>query len=107
MNQELFVDYFRPQKKVIGHYWWIRLKFIILPGLAAATILFYAGKNPNPPHGQLSGDDSGTGTFVNDKGIVPETASVSWWILFAVRQSVTLSSGTCDAFPVLVLLSVP
>ena len=97
MNQELFVDYFRPQKKVIGHYWWIRLKFIILPGLITATILFYVGKNPNPPHGQLTGDDSGSRKFVNDKGIVPETASVSWWILFIVRQSVTLSSGTCRA----------
>jgi len=81
MNRELFLDYFRPRKKVIGHYWWIRLKYIIVPGVTAAVILFYAAGNPYPRATKL------------DKNGITASASISWWILFAVRLTVTLSSG--------------
>jgi hypothetical protein len=91
MNRELFVDYFRPRKKVIGHYWWVRIKYIIVPGLAAATLLFYVGNNP--PHGKLV-DVNEDGSYLTVGGVKPDKPSISWWILFIVRQVVTLSSGT-------------
>jgi hypothetical protein len=89
-NRELFTDFLKPRKKYIGHYWWIRFKYAILPGLGVAALLFYI--LDNPPHGRLVKVD---GKYVDEKfGSVPDTASVSWWFLFiAVRQVVTFSSA--------------
>jgi hypothetical protein len=90
-NKELFVDFVQPRKRYIGHFWWVRFKFSILPGAAIAALLFYVFDNP--PHGSFL-KKNGNGDHVDDSGSVPETASVSWWILFiAVRQMLTFSSA--------------
>lgn len=89
-NKDLFLDFVRPRKKFIWRFWWIRFKFLIFPGLCIAALLFYACGNP--PHGKLTKIN---GTYVDEEfGTVPQTASVSWWILFiAVRQIITLGSA--------------
>jgi hypothetical protein len=88
-NRELFVDYISPRKKFIGHYWWFRFKYIIIPGLGVAALLFYAVGNP--PHGILEKNDQGQ--FAYENGDLPKSddTSVSWWLLFAVRQVITQS----------------
>ncbi len=89
-NKDLFVDFLRPRKKFIWGFWWIRFKFLILPGSCIAALLFYACGNP--PHGKLN---KVNGEYVDEKfGTTPATASVSWWILFiAVRQVITFASA--------------
>ena len=66
-------SFFRPQRKHIRSYVKTLVCYIFAPFIGVAAILFYFGSNP------LTGDISGN------------RASVSWWLLFCVRQVVTLS----------------
>eukprot|EP00429_Kryptoperidinium_foliaceum_P005891 CAMPEP_0176010106 /NCGR_PEP_ID=MMETSP0120_2-20121206/4593_1 /TAXON_ID=160619 /ORGANISM="Kryptoperidinium foliaceum, Strain CCMP 1326" /LENGTH=393 /DNA_ID=CAMNT_0017342919 /DNA_START=27 /DNA_END=1205 /DNA_ORIENTATION=+ len=88
-NQQLFVDFIRPRKSFLCQYWWIRLKFFVIPGVALAALLYYAFGNP--PHGYLNRQPEGH--FADRDGRIPLTPSASWWILFLVRQVVTHASA--------------
>lgn len=92
-NREIFMDYIQPQKKFIRHFWWIRFQYIVFPFTGMAALLFYVFDNP--PHGKLTENDDGR--FVTENGITPDTATTSWWLLFVVRQTTTLSFGTLHA----------
>jgi hypothetical protein len=89
-SRDLFVDFIQPRKRMIFNFWWIRFKWLIVPGTAIAFFLFFV--LDNPPHGKLTLVD---GKYVDPTtGTAPFTASVSWWVLFvAVRQVITFSSA--------------
>ena len=67
----VFQDFFRPQKETSIRYLKSLLKFVIIPSLCVASLLFYAFENP--PTGKMS---------PNDIAIGKQKASLSWWVIF-------------------------
>ena len=70
-------SFFSPRRQHVRKYIRSVIFYLLVPLVGVAAILFYCGGNPRT--GKSSGDDAG------------ERASVSWWLLFAVRQVITFS----------------
>lgn len=74
---DVWKSFFRPRREHMAAYIKRAVCYLALPFTAVAAILFYfAG---NPPTGKSIDGSSG------------ERASISWWLLFVVRQVTTLS----------------
>jgi hypothetical protein len=72
---EYFVEFLEPSKATIRQQFFKLLRFVFLPCLAVAALLFYACGNPPTGRNPVNND----------------IASASWWILFVgVRQVITL-----------------
>jgi hypothetical protein len=76
---EIWSSFFNPRKEHIVAYSKILVLYFGIPFLAVSAILFYAFDNP--PTGKSPDGSPGS------------RASASWWLLFVVRQSVTLSTA--------------
>ena len=69
--------FFRPRRKHLKAYIKRYICYVVLPFVSASAILFYLVGNP--PTGKSMDGSAG------------EKASVSWWLLFVVRQLTTMS----------------
>ena len=74
---EAWGDFFRPRKENAKTYIKNVVLYIVVPLTGIAAILFYLSGNPS--------------TGVSPDGSPGSKASASWWLLFTVRQVVTLS----------------
>ena len=74
---EVWGAFLRPRRGHIRYYIRTTLLYIVFPLTGIAAILFYLCGNP--------------GSRKNEDGTFEDTASVSWWFLFVVREVVTFS----------------
>jgi hypothetical protein len=84
-----FGDYLKPQMKSLRKFVRSFVFFVVIPLLSLAAILFYAAGNPSG--GILINDGKPVnGTLINTDGdeVSENEASVSWWLLFVLRQLV-------------------
>ena len=91
---EIWQNFFSPRKDYVFSYMRTVMVYCFIPFIGVAAILFYIGHNP--PTGR--GEDVAEGD--SDK------ASVSWWLLFCVRQVVTFSTALCMQMIVIDLLCI-
>ena len=74
---EIWRSFFRPRQETVWTYVKYVLFYLILPLVGVSAILFYIGNNP------IQGK--------SEDGLPGDKPSISWWLLFVVRQVVTLS----------------
>ena len=90
-------DFFEPKKTTIALYFRVAFLYIAAPLIGIAAVLFYVADCP--PTGRLvnNGQPDANGTLLNTEGDVvdPNQASISWWLIFAVRQLVTFTLAKC------------
>lgn len=65
--------------------------FLLIPLLGAATVCYYAFDNPPPCDTKVVVRTEGNSTQVTREEDCEETISISYWLLFTVRQIVTFS----------------
>lgn len=74
---ETWTTFFQPRREQVWSYVKLVLLYMMIPLTGIACILFYAVGNPP--------------TGVSEDGSTGDKASASWWLLFVVRQVITLS----------------
>jgi len=78
---EVWQGFFRPRRETIWAYCKLLLFYILLPLVGVSACLFYVGENP------IRG--------INEDGATGDHPSISWWLLFATRQVITLTLAFC------------
>lgn len=90
-------DFFAPQKTTIALFFRIVFLYLSAPLLGLAAILFYWADCPRT--GRLAyGGRPVNGTLWNTSGepVSADEASISWWLIFVVRQLVTFTLAKCS-----------
>ena len=102
-----FSDFFSPQRHSLVKFIKYFILCAVIPLVGVAAILFYLGGNP--PVGILeNGGKPVNGTLINTDGdpVNPKTASISWWLLFILRQLVLGSLAKATEFFFIDFLSI-
>lgn len=85
-----FVEFLGPQRPNLRKEFFRLARFIMLPSLAIAAILFYLFENPPTGYNDPDNNDYESLARVGPKGN-DNPASFSWWLIFCgVRQMITL-----------------